>query len=413
MNEIDRVRELEKQVADETARRKEAEVEKDSLLGDIGMFVKELNCLYGLAELIAKYNDSLEDIFNELIRIIPPAWQYPDITCARIIFKGNEFRTNDFKETPWKQSVDISIFGNREGLIDVFIMEEKPASEEGPFLSEERKMLGAIADRLGTHIERIRIQEDLALTKKTVEENYKKLKELEAMKDSLTHMIVHDLNNPLTAMVGLLFIMKMQFEDKFNEDQKRSFDIAFAAGQDLKMMIGNLLDVNKMEEGKIVLRRENFRMADIAREVAEQLRIVAKTDEKTIPLEVAEGMPEMYADRDIIKRVIANITNNAIKYTPPGGSITINISYDKEVDGFRVMVKDTGDGIPKDYLGKIFDKFVQVESNKKAKTGRGLGLTFCRMAVEAHGGKIWVESELGHGSTFIFTLPRGAKQAAA
>jgi len=404
MDKTDSKRQAEQQLAEEIAKRKKVEAEKESLLNNVGLFVKELNCLYGLAELIAKYNDSLEEIFNGMARLIPPAWQYPDITCARIIFKNQEFKTDDFRDTSWKQSADIKVFEKEVGTVEVCLLEEKPKMDEGPFLSEERKLVNAIAERLGTLAERKQIQEDLAQAKKTVEENYKKLKELEGLKDSLTYMIVHDLNNPLTIIFGLIQITKMQLEDKLTEGQKKNLAIAFAACQELKTMIGNLLDINKMEEGKIKLRYEDFDLSDIAKEVIDQMQVVARGDDKSISLEASENAPKVSADRDLIKRVIANLINNAIKYTPPKGSIYLKILYNKDENNSYVHIRDTGDGIPKEYLDKIFDKFVQVES-KKAKSGRGLGLTFCKMTLEAHGGRIWVESEPGKGSLFIFTLP--------
>jgi len=379
--------------------------EENSLLNNVGLFVKELNCLYGLAELIAKYNDSLEEVFAGTVSLIPSAWQYPDVTCARIIFKGREFKTDDFKITPWKQSAAIKVFDAEAGAIEVYLLEEKPKMAEGPFLAEERKLINALADRVGRTVERKEIEKDLARAKRTVEDNYKKLQELEGMKDSLTHMIVHDLNNPLATVLGLMYVLKMQFEDKLTEDQKQSMAIAFAAGDELRRMIGNLLDINKMEEGKIKLRYESFSLNAAAAEVVSQMQIIASVDKKTVTLEAAEKMPPLSADKGLITRVIANLVNNALKYTPPKGSVRVKTSYNKDEKNFYVQVSDTGDGIPKEYLTKIFDKFVQVET-KKARTGRGLGLTFCKMTVEAHGGKIWVESELGKGSVFTFTLPR-------
>ncbi|MFA5146747.1 MAG: HAMP domain-containing sensor histidine kinase [Candidatus Omnitrophota bacterium] len=391
-------------LAEEASKRKKAEEEKESLLNNVGLAIKELNCLYGIAELVSKYANSLDDIFNGTVRLIPPSWQYPGITCARIIFRGREFKTDDFKMTKWGQSADITIFGTKAGVIEAYLLEEKPPMDEGPFLQEERRLIGAIADRLSKTVERKEIQDDLARTKKTIEENYKKLKELEGLKDSLTHMIVHDLNNPLTNITGFMQLLKMQSWDKLAQDQKDGLEIALAAGQELKRMTGNLLDINKMEEGKIKLRYEDFNLTDIAREVMEQLQILARFDNKTISMEIPGELPALSADRELIKRVIANLVNNSLKYTPPKGSITIKASFDKSEKKFRIQVRDTGDGIPKEYLDKIFNKFVQVET-AKAKAGRGLGLTFCKMTVEAHGGKIWVESEPGKGSTFIFTLP--------
>lgn len=378
--------------------------EQDSLLDNAGLFIKELNCLYGLSELIAEYNDSLEEIFAGTVSLIPSAWQYPDITCARIILNGREFKTDDFKITPWKQSAAIRVFDADAGAIEVYFLEEKPKMAEGPFLAEERRLINALADRIGKTVESKQVEEALAQAKKTVEDNYKKLRELEGMKDGLTHMIIHDLNNPLATVLGLMYVLKMQFEDKLTEAQKESLAIAFAAGEELKRMIGNLLDINKMEEGKIRLRYDDFDLGATAKEVVNQLQVIARVDEKTVSLEACEDMPDLSADKGLITRVIANLINNAVKYASVKGSVYVKVFYNKDEKSFYVQVNDDGDGIPKEYLDRIFDKFVQVET-KKARTGRGLGLTFCKMTVEAHGGKIWVESEPGKGSVFTFTLP--------
>ncbi len=391
-------------LAEEIARREKAEGEKEALLNNAALFIKELNCLYGLAELISKYGDSLDEIFALAARLIPPSWQYPEITCARILFKDKEFKTDDFKDTQWKQSSDIIVSGKKYGTVEVCLLEARAAKDEGPFTSEERRLIKAVADRIGMAVERIEMREDLIRAGREAEDNYKKLKELEGLKNSLTHMIVHDLNNPLSSILGFIQLWKMRSWNDLSHDEKESMDIAILAGQELKLMTGNLLDINKMEEGKIKLRYEDFNVADVAKEVAGQLQLLARLDDKALSVENTGSAPAVSADKDLIKRVIANLTSNALKYTPSKGSVTIIISYENRENCLYVRVKDTGDGIPKEYLEKIFDKFVQVET-KKARTGRGLGLTFCKMAVQAHGGRIWVESEPGKGSVFTFTLP--------
>lgn len=237
-----------------------------------------------------------------------------------------------------------------------------------------------------------------------LEDNYKKLKELEKMKDSLTHMIVHDLNNPLMVISGRIDLLKMEGEGEFTENQKKNLEKASSALQDLKRMINNLLDINKMEEGKIKLNYESFNLGDIAKELVDQMKVIAGDDDKNLSLEIPDDMPEISADKELIKRVITNLINNAIKFTLPKGSAVVKVLYNNSDKDFYVRVKDTGRGVPKQYLDRIFDKFVQVES-KDVKPGRGLGLTFCKMTVEAHGGRIWVESEPGKGSLFTFTLP--------
>lgn len=234
-------------------------------------------------------------------------------------------------------------------------------------------------------------------------DSYRKLEQLEKIKDSLTHMIVHDLNNPLTAISGELQLLKME-EREFNAEQKEGLNSAFAATEDLKRMISNLLDINKMEENKLKLNYEKFKLEGFVQEVADQLSVMAQMENKTISLDAARNMPEMSADKELVRRTIANLVNNAIKHSPSGGNVLMKTFFKEEDNNFYIQVKDSGEGIPEEYLNKIFDKFVQVE-NEKAKMGHGLGLTFCKMAVEAHGGKIWAESELDKGSTFYFTIP--------
>jgi signal transduction histidine kinase len=169
-------------------------------------------------------------------------------------------------------------------------------------------------------------------------------------------------------------------------------------------MIQNLLDVAKMEEGKLELRKEEFDIAAVARERKQQFETLARNEHKTISADIEKGLPKIKAEKNMIERVLNNLISNAIHHTSPEGSITISA---KKLDNFvELRVSDNGVGIPAEYLEKIFEKFVQVERKKaQLRTGAGLGLTFCKMVVEAHGGKIRVESELNKGSSFIFTLP--------
>lgn len=398
---------LEGELAKKTAEAKDADRERQQLLYNAGLKVKELNCLYGLAELIAKYGDSLDNIFSEMVYLIPPAWQYPDITCARIIFKGREFKTDDFKPAEWRQSAGIEVYGEREGSVEVCILEERPQADEGPFLSDEKRLIKAIAERLARTAEHKMAQDDLVNAKKVIEENYKKLKELESLKDGLTHMIVHDLNNPLTVTSGNIELLKLYSKDNLSRNQRECLESALLAANELKRMIGDLLDVNKMEEGKIILNYEDFDLADTARQVVEQMKILAERDDKTLSLEDCDDNLHLEADKELVRRVIGNLIGNALKYTPDKGHVYVRASS-ADNDSLCISVRDTGSGIPQDYLNRVFDKFVRVES-EKVKTGRGLGLAFCKMAVEAHGGRIWVESEPGSGSNFKFLLPRKPK----
>jgi signal transduction histidine kinase len=170
-------------------------------------------------------------------------------------------------------------------------------------------------------------------------------------------------------------------------------------------MIEDLLHVSKFEAGEL---RPSFRTMDPAtflRRKEQSLRSLAAKEEKVFTIEVAENLTGVMVDEELIDRVMDNLINNAFKYTEPGGRITVTIrGSDKSI---LFQVQDDGQGISPDYHDRIFDKFVQVTSpsGEPLRKGTGLGLAFCRLAVEAHGGKIWVDSVPGKGSTFSFILP--------
>ncbi|TKJ43916.1 hypothetical protein CEE36_02020 [candidate division TA06 bacterium B3_TA06] len=143
------------------AERKRAEEELQTRTYDLGERVKELNCLYVVLKLMSEPTRSLEEVFQRVVRLIPPSWQYPDIACARITFEGQEFKTDNFNETAWKQSADIRVSGEKVGSVDVCYLQERPAAHEGPFLKEERVLINALAGEIGVFTERKRASEAL------------------------------------------------------------------------------------------------------------------------------------------------------------------------------------------------------------------------------------------------------------
>jgi len=241
----------------------------------------------------------------------------------------------------------------------------------------------------------------------TVTQNaYAELKKLEETKNSLTQMIVHDLNSPLTAIKGNIELLEMEMSNVFSEEQRNNMHTVLFSIQEMKDMISNLLDIGKIEEGKLALRYEEINLDEIFREATDVMHVLARQDGKVLTVHVPSGLPRVKADKEMIRRIISNLMGNAIKFTPSGSTIDIAAYYNSAGREVVIGVKDQGKGIPKEYLHRIFEKFVQVEATQSGqRTGKGLGLTFCKMATEAHGGRIWVESELNKGSTFYFTVP--------
>lgn len=217
-------------------------------------------------------------------------------------------------------------------------------------------------------------------------------------------LIIHDLNNSLAVINGNLQLLKMCAAGELSEEKMVFVNRAISAGQEIREMLDDLTDITRMEKGEIELNREVFNLADITKEVVEEKKGFARNYEVTLTLENAGALPSVYADKKMIRRVIANLVKNALKSTPPKGAVRVKSFYNKNVPAVGLEIEDAGDIIPTEYLDKIFDKLIRLES-PKIRSGCGLGLPFCKMAIEAHQGKIRVESQPETGTVFIFTLP--------
>ena len=235
---------------------------------------------------------------------------------------------------------------------------------------------------------------------------YKQLRESERLMKDLTNMVVHDLRVPLTAVMGSVQSLSEMAESRLDPSEREILGLALAGGETLLQMINDLLDVSRMEEHRIALHKRATTAGEIVERARQQVEMLAKRKRLSLSALTAPELPEVDVDRDRIVRVLVNLLGNAIRHTPPGGRIIVRARL---LDGdISFSVEDSGEGIPAEMHERIFDKFAQVESHKSRRSySTGLGLTFCKLAVEAHGGRIRVESEPGQGSTFTFTLPVG------
>jgi signal transduction histidine kinase len=305
--------------------------------------------------------------------------------------------------------------------LEAEVLQRRRAEEEVRLLSEglerrvrERTAALAEANReLENEItERRRTEEALKRAKEEAEENLRKLRELEKLRDDLTHMIVHDLRTPLTCLLTGLHTLGVSA--RLDEDGKECLQMSISGGETLLRMVNDLLDISKMEEGSLRLEYGEPAPGTLIEDAVRQVASLAREKNLTLLREVAADVPGFRADEEKLQRVLVNLLGNAVKFTPVGGRITVSARPDESGKEILFSVQDTGEGIPKDAFGRIFEKFGQVESRRQRKMmSTGLGLTFCKMAVEAHGGRIWVESELGKGSTFLFTVPLAPASEAA
>lgn len=256
------------------------------------------------------------------------------------------------------------------------------------------------------------LHDQLKSSRDELQEKNRRLMDLQNMRDSLTQMIVHDMKNPLTGIMGcteLLLNMPEVASDKSVSILRKIEESSSA----MLKMITDMLDVSRMEENKVKLRMQPFHVSELFEANVNEFSYMMSKNGISSFVEIEHRLPVIQADKDLIHRVIANLLHNAIKHSHRDGRIWMRASYSSENDSLLVTVSDEGEGIPSEFTEKIFEKFAQADLRKLGlKTDRGLGLTFCKLAVEAHGGRIWVESRLGEGSDFKFLIPASSNHAA-
>lgn len=262
---------------------------------------------------------------------------------------------------------------------------------------------GEVQARIATHLKIRRFQLELEKQNRQLQESYEQLRQLEDLRDNLVQFVVHDLRTLLMSLHGNLELLGMAEAEGLSEKGRKHLANAQAASESMIEMISSLLDVSRMEAKEMSLNLTSCELVSLVREVLAGMEPMR--GHRRWKIEAPEESVVLRGDADLLARVFWNLLSNALKFTPDEGCIRVGIEPNGE--SIRAFVQDEGPGIPVEFHGKIFEKFGQVEVRGQGhKYSTGLGLTFCKMVVEAHGGQIGVESEVGQGSTFWFTLPR-------
>jgi signal transduction histidine kinase len=257
--------------------------------------------------------------------------------------------------------------------------------------------------RIGACLEKKRGRDRENVLFEQLQENYKRLQEVERLRDDMRNMIVHDLRTPLTAVI--VGVDMLQRHGALNESQRELMTLAAGGGRTLLAMVNDLLDVEKMESGTAQLQYIELSADSLVARALEQVSSLAVDSNTELITEIASGLPRFSGDENKLTRTLVNLIANAIKFTSRG-TVTVIASVDG-AENIRFAVRDTGAGIPAAAFERIFEKFGQLDSRR---AGTGLGLAFCKLAVEAHGGRIHVESTPDTGSTFSFSIPLAAQQ---
>lgn len=233
-------------------------------------------------------------------------------------------------------------------------------------------------------------------------EDITRLKKLERVRSEFLGNVSHELRTPIFAVQGMLeTLLHGALEDK--EVSRNFVERALANTQRLNTLLGDLIEISRIESGDMKMSFRYFQLHDFLEQVVADMRQPALQKQITLVLSSDPGTIEVFGDKERLKQVLVNLIQNAIKYTQPNGSITI--SYERTENNVNVSVKDTGIGIPEEHLSRIFERFYRVDKERSREAGgTGLGLAIVKHIVEAHGSKIDVQSNIGEGSTFSFTL---------
>jgi PAS domain S-box-containing protein len=227
----------------------------------------------------------------------------------------------------------------------------------------------------------------------------------EQLRQDLTHITVHDLRNPLNVVEAALAMLADSGSQEIDASLQGYLRLAQSSCRRATELVTAILEVSQLESGQVPLDRQPLDVAGLVSDVCQGMGLLAAEGQLTLALELADDVPPIRADATLLRRVLENLVSNAIKFTPPGGTVTAAVR--RERAGLHLVVADTGPGLAPEMEGRLFQKFCPGPEDGR---GTGLGLAFCKLAVEAHGGRIWIESNSGQGVQAHVTIPsRGTR----
>jgi len=474
---------------------------------ELNQRIKELLCLYSIVEIAETPGLTLDELYQEVVKLLPLSWQYPEVACARITINGKEFQTEYYRQTVWKQSSDIKVSGAKTGVVEVNYLAERPEAGEGPFSKEERLLINTVAEQLGKITERKQVEEkikqaaeewrttfdsiadllsiqdkDFRLTRvnKALADTFKMkpaeligktcyevvhgtdgpmpncphVKTLETERSAteeffeprlgiylevttspifndmgevvasvhvarditerkqmqqqliltdrlasigeLASGIAHELNNPLTSVIGFAQLL---LDKDIPDDIKEDVRIISSEAQRAAGVVKNLLTFAR----KHAPVKQLVNVNEVIEKVLELRAYEQKVSNIRPDTRFAAELPEVMADYFQLQQVFLNIVINAEHFMIEAhnkGNLTI--VTERVNNMVRISFMDDGPGVPPENLRHLFDPFF---TTKEVGDGTGLGLSICHGIIAEHGGRIYVESEQGKGATFTVELP--------
>ncbi len=352
--------------------------------------IKELTCLYGIAQIARQPDKSLEDILKSIVNLLPSAWQYPKAALARLVLDGVSYATGEFPQRCQKQSAEIFVNGKPRGFIEIGYAEQEPDLDEGPFFNEERSLLNEVARQTALIIEHKQAEEDKMKL-------YDQLRHADRLATigMLAAGVAHELNEPIGNILGFAQLAK-----------KKAGRLPASAKKDIEKIENASLQAREIIQKLLVFARQippEKRRVSLNEVVKDGLFFFnARCAKEGIELvcNLSENLPEIIADPVQLNQVLVNLVVNSLQSISGAGTITVQTKLcDNNV---CLIVEDTGCGMDKNILDKIFVPFF---TTKDVGHGTGLGLPVVHGIVAAHGGLINVESKIGKGTRFEIKLP--------
>ena len=356
---------------------------------DLRERVKELTCLYSIAHLAAQHDLSTNEILQGIVKVLPPAWLYPEIAHARITLNGASFSTPGFREGRYQQRADILINGKHWGSVEVVYGEERTELDEGPFLREERALLDAIAKEIANILTGRQAEQD----KLNLEEQVRHADRLATI-GQLAAGVAHELNEPLGSILG------------FAQLAKKCPGVPHQAELDIEKIFNASLHARDIVKKLLIFAREmppqkiKVNLNQLVEEALNFFRSRCTQEGVELTCSLSPNLPEVDADLSQLNQVVVNLIVNALQAMPQGGDLRIQTLY--EDNQVLLIVEDTGIGMSEEVLGKIFTPFF---TTKEVGKGTGLGLPLVHGIITSHGGSVRVKSKVGRGTRFEIQLP--------